>query len=169
MSLPCGRYQEPGQGGEVTCPYPWSPAVAFPKSPRIPRQVGTNTQISYTLQPFPIHTHTLFPGLSSAPEATVHFRYISRYISYAKCIQPFIPSPQPGILSSCTSSCSICISQTSVLPCSALPVSPRKGQHFWLNSNSFISTSTFPFNLLCLDTLHYILDYHPLTNLSQCF
>lgn len=36
----------------------------------MPRQVGTNTQISYTLQPFPIHTHT--HSLSCAPEATVH-------------------------------------------------------------------------------------------------
>lgn len=171
MALPCERYQQPGQGGEAACLLPWSPAVAFPKNTRIPGHIGTNIQISYTLQPFPIHTHTLFPGLNGAPEATVHFRYFSffSWFSYAKHIQPSVQSPQPGVLSACTSPCSTFISQTSALPCSALPLSPRDGQHFWPNSNSFISTLTFPFNLLCLDTLHCVFVCHPLTSLSQCF
>lgn len=43
-------------------------------------------------------------------------------------------------------------------------------QHFWSNSNSFISTFTFPFSLLLLDThscCYFSFLYHPLASLHE--
>lgn len=150
MALPCERHHEPGQGGEAACLHPCSSCGLSKEHKNTQANRNKHTNILHA--PALPHPHTHF-WTEKCPEATVHFRYISifSWFSYAKYIQPSISSPEPGVLPLCTSPCSICISQTSALPSSAVPVSPMNGQHFWLNSNSFISTLTF--NLLCLDTL----------------
>lgn len=76
MALPCERHQEPQQRERHPAFISDAQLWSFQRTQE-PGQIGTNIEKSFTLLPFHILTHTLFPGLNSVPAATDQFSCIS--------------------------------------------------------------------------------------------
>lgn len=152
-----------------------SPSCDLSEKHKVPRQIGTNVQISYTLHPLPVHTRAFFLSLNGAAGLLRQQFTSAGSFSWLSPMQSML---SPPLLLHNQESCppagancplkplhvsqehlhfpDLCFAEP-LLSSPALPGSAKDGQHFWPSSNSFISTLALPIDLLLFGhlTLHF--------------